>query len=251
MSASLRCGRAALGGRFDLSRQEGPRLRRFVRELPWRVRWWVLYGLPDRALDRDLHMPTGRVLDHAGTVVGDNLAFGETHEPTPVVVADQVFRSLPRWARGLTFVDYGSGPGRMLLLAARRAAFSRIVGVEYSVELHEAAVQNISRRGLGERVSSVNCDAAEFPIPPGPCVFYFFHPFGREVLEQVLAKIKESHRARPREMYVVYYHPVHDDVFSGSALFQALPTRRSFRLLRRLMRLRDLRVYQSKWRALE
>jgi hypothetical protein len=46
--------------------------------------------------------------------------------------------------RNFTFIDFGSGKGRVLLIAAG-LPFKAVVGIEFSRELHEIAVQNISR----------------------------------------------------------------------------------------------------------
>ena len=44
-------------------------------------------------------------------------------------------------------------------------------------------------------------------------VFYFYNPFGRPVFEQVIQKIKDSQKARDREIWVMYYHPVFAELF--------------------------------------
>lgn len=46
--------------------------------------------------------------------------------------------------KDFTFIDFGSGKGRVLLIAAG-LPFRAVVGVEFSAELHEIAVQNIVR----------------------------------------------------------------------------------------------------------
>ena len=43
-----------------------------------------------------------------------------------------------------TFIDFGSGKGRVLMLAAG-FPFKEMIGVEFSRELHEIAVKNIAR----------------------------------------------------------------------------------------------------------
>jgi hypothetical protein len=43
---------------------------------------------------------------------------------------------------------------------------------------------------------------------------YLFNPFGREVLARVLDRIQASFDAAPRDIYVLYYMPVHIDLRS-------------------------------------
>jgi len=50
-------------------------------------------------------------------------------------------------------------------------------------------------------------DATTFPIPDEQIVFYFFRPFGENVMAKVLANIEKSYADRTRKMYVVYYAP--------------------------------------------
>jgi hypothetical protein len=44
-------------------------------------------------------------------------------------------------------------------------------------------------------------------------VFYFFNPFGPQVLRQVLEKIQTSLLSAPREVLFIYCNPLHPEVF--------------------------------------
>jgi SAM-dependent methyltransferase len=106
-----------------------------------------------------------------------------------------------------TFVDYGSGKGRVLLLAAE-LPFRRIVGVEFSRSLHEVALRNIATLGRdAARVEAIHDDATSFEPPAGPLVLYFFHPFGAPVLREVLGCVRASIERVPRPVYVVLTGP--------------------------------------------
>src|SRR5207248_4009406 len=86
-----------------------------------------------------------------------------------------------------TFIDFGSGKGRVLLIAAG-LPFRAVVGIEFSRELHEIAVQNIARFPsdlICAGVVTSRCgDAASFPLPPSNLVCYFHNPFGPPVLSK-------------------------------------------------------------------
>ncbi len=121
------------------------------------------------------------------------------------------------------FIDFGSGMGRALLLASERP-FKKIIGVEFSPELHAIADSNI--RSFTKRKSracndleSVCEDAAAFELPVAPLVLYLFNPFSRELFGRVIENIEDSLRRTPREILVIYANPVHNDLFLGSNYF--------------------------------
>jgi hypothetical protein len=91
-----------------------------------------------------------------------------------------------------TFVDYGSGKGRVLMLAAGYP-FERIVGVEFAESLHEIALENIATLGAdASRIEPMLMDATEFEPPHNPLVLYFFSPFSAQILRQVLTRVVAS-----------------------------------------------------------
>jgi hypothetical protein len=108
---------------------------------------------------------------------------------------------------GLTFVDYGSGKGKALLLASAYP-FRRIVGVEYASRLNEVAERNLAVfRSPTQRCFSldvVGADALEWEPPAEPLLCFFFNPFSDEVMERVLARLAESWSRIPRDIYLLY-----------------------------------------------
>jgi SAM-dependent methyltransferase len=114
-----------------------------------------------------------------------------------------------------TFVDVGSGKGRMLFVAAEYP-FRKVVGVEFATELHEQARENIARyrhmkRRCGE-IESVAADAAEYEFPQDNLVLYLFNPFGPEVMGRMLANLERSIERCPRHVIVVMLWPEHADL---------------------------------------
>jgi hypothetical protein len=109
--------------------------------------------------------------------------------------------------REFVFVDYGSGKGKALMLAAAYP-FKRIVGVEFSEPLASVARTNVAALGDGaERIETVVMDATRFEPPPEPLVAYFFNPFGLPVLKPVLARLRESLEQHPRPLVVLATGP--------------------------------------------
>lgn len=164
--------------------------------------------------DRDLGVHTAHIRPLAGlTVVGGNKAHGNRYEPTPYGVLDELLDALDlRWS-DYSFVDLGSGQGRVLCMAARRP-FKAVLGVEFAAELHDDALRNLDRLPASARrcrdVRAILGDAAEAELPAGPLIVYLFNPFGDVVLRRVLARLEADHTD---DVYLLYYWPMQDDVF--------------------------------------
>jgi SAM-dependent methyltransferase len=71
------------------------------------------------------------------------------------------------------FIDFGSGKGRALLMASE-LPFNRVMGIEFSPELHALAKRNIqqyvSPTQRCKSIESVCMDFTEFQLPNEPCV---------------------------------------------------------------------------------
>jgi SAM-dependent methyltransferase len=107
-------------------------------------------------------------------------------------------------------VDFGSGKGRALIMAAR-CPFRRIIGVEFSPELNDIAVRNLETARHTFRcrdVSTVVADAARYDVPDDVTVAYFNNPFDRPLFDQVLDRLRASLARRPRRFRLVLnYYP--------------------------------------------
>ena len=81
-----------------------------------------------------------------------------------IVLAD--FVRLPRRARVL---DLGSGCGTLGLMLCAKDSCCSVVGVELDSHAHQAALENIRRNGLEDRLSSICADLSGIPgfLPPG------------------------------------------------------------------------------------
>ena len=118
----------------------------------------------------------------------------------------EILNQLPIRFEDFSFIDLGSGKGRVLLEASS-FPFQKIIGVELAPSLHAIACENISiYRGESQRCYNITpfCgNAVAFEIPLQNLVFYLFNPFDGEVLRAVLDRLEESLRQRPRTMYVL------------------------------------------------
>jgi SAM-dependent methyltransferase len=169
--------------------------------------------------DADIHpgVETAVKVDLADLNVQDaNFPFGSNYTPTPFSKFHELMQSLPLGSyQDYTFIDFGAGKGRTLLLALEYG-FRRIVGVEFASELCEVARKNVEAYIAAEQAPNrieIEClDAAEYRIPEGPCVFYFFNPFNERVMEKVLVNIAGSLNAMPRPAVLIYLNPVHKEL---------------------------------------
>jgi SAM-dependent methyltransferase len=121
-----------------------------------------------------------------------------------------VITALPIAYQDFTFVDFGSGKGRALLLASE-FAFKRIIGLEFSPELDQIARENIRRYPTVLQkcrdIQSCPGDFVEYSLPSEPLVLFFFNPCHVRVLSEVVRRIGQSLHANPRPLYLAYVAP--------------------------------------------
>jgi hypothetical protein len=165
----------------------------------------------------------------------EKMALSSEYEPSSARALQFILDNLGIDLNGLTFIDYGSGMGRALLIASDYP-FKRVLGVELSRHLHEIAEANIkSYRAKSRRcfdTTSICMDAVDFSAPQEPCVIYLFDPFRKQVLEAVAANLERSYLEYPRPLFVIYYAPVHREVLDHATFLtqmgaMALPADRS------------------------
>lgn len=128
------------------------------------------------------------------------------YEPTPPSVIEQVLDGLPAPPQHYSFVDLGSGKGRVVLIAAMRP-FRRVVGIERRWLLHRRALRNVEHftGALCTRPELVCADAARAELPSGPLVLFLYNPFGAGVWDAVLE------RCRGRELQLISVNPPNPD----------------------------------------
>jgi len=111
--------------------------------------------------------------------------------------------------RGGIFVDYGSGKGKILMLASR-FGFRRVVGLEFSEELHRVALSNVKKyqaRTGCQSIEPVLGDASRYVLRDDENVLFFFNPFEQDVLDGCLGQIESSLARNPRHIWVIYFDP--------------------------------------------
>ena len=180
------------------------------------------------------------------TVKSPNKALANIYGPTPAWLMHRFLRSVPEDLSGFSFVDFGSGKGRVLLLAGLHP-FQKVVGLEFSQELHREAAANIEKfRATGllacDDVQSIEADVLDYELPDGPCVLYTFNPFSAAVMRPLLERVERSYRANPRPIYFIYYDSVDHALFAANAVLREMPMRGLTWLHRKVMQ-HEARLY--------
>lgn len=173
----------------------------------------------------------------SGLVAGAHLTTGrrsDRHATAYYAIAPSVFRGMiVRWRRcrplapmdEYTFIDLGAGLGRAMLLAAE-FPFRAVLGVEFNPTLARIGVRNLAAwRALGRARAPMRIfcrDAAEFELPPGPCVAFLFNPFGGAVLRRILRNWDSSLARRPEKLDILYVNNEQEHVLRQQHAFTRL-----------------------------
>jgi SAM-dependent methyltransferase len=202
------------GLRHTVAQVAGAAYRFFREFLPGRRK--AKYGDLDYDFDHMVDTTRGNVGFRAQLTAALS---GHQYFPTEPWLFEQIMQALPIDFHDFTFVDLGSGKGRVLLMAARYG-FKRIMGVEFMPEWHRIAEKNIrkfaAQYGTASPIESFCMDAREFEFPAGPLVVYLFNPFPEPVLAVVLEKLRESQLSNPRPVFVAYRYPEFDSLIQKS-----------------------------------
>jgi len=186
-----------------------------------RLRIWK-----DRRFDRQF------CVDTSGSIQLNELAIshpsrqhGQRYEGTEPAVFHRMLATLEIKHEEFTFVDFGSGKGKVLLLASDYP-FKQIIGVEFAPQLHDIAQRNIrdykSRTQKCRALKSVCMDAATFSIPDGKLLAYMANPFNEEVMVKVLGNLERSLETAPRELFILYFNPQCGYLFDKAAFLNKL-----------------------------
>src|SRR5438270_201747 len=144
------------------------------------------------------------------------------HDPSEWIPVRRAFRRLDVRPDDVC-VDFGSGLGRALLVAAE-FPFARVIGVELSEQMNDVARRNVERnrgRFRARSVEIVTADALGYEIPDDLSVAYMYCPFYGAVFEGVLEGLVASVDRRARPLRLVYTYPAEPRRLSSSP--RALP----------------------------
>jgi SAM-dependent methyltransferase len=202
-------------GHVEAARQLVRALWEFARDsTPQRRR--LRFGDADYDWDKRVNTTSGAV-GWRERLLG---VFHSEYQPTDPYFFHEMMEALLQLQHDLsafTFIDIGSGKGRVLLMASDYA-FRRIVGVELMPALHRIALENLAKYHSETQrcfaLESVCCDATDFAFPREPLLIYIFHSLPEAPLRVLISRLEHSLREHPRAVFVMYHNPVLEHVLA-------------------------------------
>jgi hypothetical protein len=194
------------------------------------------------AYDREMGVQTSRPVSaadlgvHPGKLTDVSTGSrGAVYMPSPRWALTEMLSELNISYPEYTFVDLGSGMGRIVLMASE-FHFRKVIGVEFSPELHQIAEANVAARSKMTRTDAVELicqDAREYILPPGNCVVYMFNPFQGNVMTDVLTNLEQAFSKGRNDLYVLYFNPVCRPLLDKAGFLTKISARRHYSIYRR------------------
>lgn len=235
-------------GRASARLRERTRPERLKQD--WRefLLWWHA-NVGDKGTEKLFFRPTAPAVPLADLdVKGDNRAHGHDYKPSPKLVFDWALAGVPEDFSSFSFVDYGAGKGRVLLLAAQHP-FTAVGGIEFAAELHDDATMNIAQFPRSRmKCRNVECaleDAANLGPLSGRAIHYFFNAFSAHVFAEVLSGIVASYREHPRRLYLILIDQEGGELAEESGVFKRVELPVAERLKAKLFSPYEIAIYRS------
>lgn len=173
-----------------------------VNEIIYRLKRHIKYGLQYFLLEKprglDFTMSDTHLLKEGKGLHG----YSKTNEKH----LREVFRTL-----GIKdsdcLLDVGCGKGAVLREAAQYP-FKRIAGIDIDSRLIEIAHRNFRILKLSDRIECAAVDALIYQGYSQFNIFFFFNPFGEEIMRSVIDRIIKDNTGRER-LFVIYHNPVY------------------------------------------
>ena len=141
-----------------------------------------------------------------------NLEF-KHYSPGYTSLVHDSLKILPIYFKKSTFVDFGSGKGKITLIATKYN-FKNIVGVEIKNNLVDIAKKNeliffskYWNKKFKKNISFINCDAINYVFKGDENVFFMFDPFPKEKLKKIINNISKNKQTHLRQIYIIFFNP--------------------------------------------
>ena len=82
-----------------------------------------------------------------------------------------------------------------------------MIGVEFDERLYNTAIINKTKAISANRTTFVKSCASLYQIPDEVTGVYFFNPFNTDILQKVIANLKESIKKNKRKIKMFFYYP--------------------------------------------
>ena len=168
-------------------------------------------------------------LDTSSDVELDNLVFisenkkeGENYGTISPLLFNKIMRTIPIGTDDV-FIDFGSGKGRILLLASQ-FGFCKIKGVEFSPELNIIAQNNILKwmryfPNTKGKFQLIESDVLLYKFNHTENILYLYNPFSDVILIPLLQNIQKSIKYYERQIFIVYVNPYYNSIIENYNFF--------------------------------
>ena len=166
--------------------------------------------------EKKYHINTIEIDDfHNEKIESKNLLHASIYQGTNYFVIEKAFEYLKNENANNSILDFGSGKGRIMVVAAHYG-FKNITGIDFSQSLCAEAGYNIEKiKPFFPKTNfEINCDdVVNYTIENNTNVFFFFNPFDEVIMLKVVKKILFSQKQNPRKIYIIYVNPLHKEIF--------------------------------------
>ena len=152
-----------------------------------------------------------------------NKEYGVYYEGTNAYIFKNAFSSFKIDASNSCFIDFGSGKGKAMFMAAERG-FRKVIGVEFSIELVEICRKNLEifkqKTNTKTEFEIIHMDASQYEIPMDANLLFFSNPFNEILTIKVIDNILKSYDKSPREIWIIHLYPQGNMAFAKHPRFQ-------------------------------
>lgn len=172
---------------------------------------FLFFKFMDDRFDRRYGTDTSAIVEVENLQIDSvNQRYSICYQATTKKIFNKMINSASSNFNEYVFVDFGSGKGRVLLLASK-FPFRKIVGVEFSRKLHIIARHNINlfldKTGQIDNFELHFMDVTQFVLPPQKIMLFLYNPFQATVMKTVLDNLASSYAENPRDIIILYRNP--------------------------------------------
>lgn len=190
------------------------------------------------SFDRRYGTDTQGIIDDMVTLGVDDpelAAHACGYEGIQIPIFRKIIKDLDIQPSQFTFVDFGSGKGRAVMLAAE-CGFEKCVGIELSPSLHQIAQRNVAvfdrKRANFVSINLYCGDAADLSLPEGDLVCFFYNPFDDSVLRKVISNLHLAVSAHPRKLIIAYRNPVYSELLANAGIVECFRSSNLYQIYR-------------------
>ena len=181
--------------------------------------------LYDLYFDWKYNLDTVTWISHENLIKENNIAkYSGHYQGTNAYLVKTLLKRL-NLSKDRTFVDIGSGKGRILLLA-HHYGFNAVKGIELSQQLHDISKKNIqsftSKTKSKPNIALFNIDATTYKFNKKDSIIFMYNPFNGIIFEMVIQNLKQSLLDHPRKMTIIYMNPTETAILESHLVFSSV-----------------------------